>query len=60
MAKKKKMTIDEQVAYLIQGADYGDDQVKKAMSDELKERLLEAEQEKHGSRSASGTHCPHA
>jgi len=43
---KKKMTIDEQVVYLMQGADYGDDQVKKAMSEELKTRLLEAEKEK--------------
>ncbi len=43
---KKKMTIDEQVAYLMQGADYGDEQVKKAMADELKKRLLEAEKEK--------------
>jgi len=40
------MSIDEQVAYLMQGADYGDEQVKKAMSAELKERLLEAEKEK--------------
>jgi tyrosyl-tRNA synthetase len=43
---KKKMTIAEQVDYLMQGADYGDDQVKKAMSDELKERLQEAAAEK--------------
>jgi len=43
---KKKMTIDEQVAYLMQGAEYGDDQVKKAMAAELKERLREAEKEK--------------
>jgi tyrosyl-tRNA synthetase len=43
---KKKMTTDEQVAYLMQGAEYGDEQVKKAMSDELKERLLQAEKEK--------------
>ena len=43
---KKKMTIDEQVAYLMQGAEYGDDQVKKAMAAELKTRLLEAEKEK--------------
>jgi tyrosyl-tRNA synthetase len=43
---KKKMTIDEQVAYLMQGAEYGDDQVKKAMAEELKTRLLEAEKEK--------------
>lgn len=42
---KKKMTIDQQVAYLMQGAEYGDDQVKKAMAAELKERLLEAEKE---------------
>lgn len=30
----------------MQGADYGDEQVKKAMAAELKERLLEAEKEK--------------
>jgi len=42
----KKMSIDEQVAYLMQGADYGDEQVKKAMAAELKERLLEAKKEK--------------
>jgi tyrosyl-tRNA synthetase len=46
MAAKKKMTIEEQVAYLMQGAEYGDDQVKKAMAEELKARLLEAEKEK--------------
>jgi len=40
------MSIDEQVAYLMQGADYGDEQVKKAMAGELKERLLEAKKEK--------------
>jgi tyrosyl-tRNA synthetase len=42
----RKMSIDEQVAYLMQGADYGDEQIKKAMAAELKERLLEAEKEK--------------
>lgn len=42
---KKKMSVDEQVAYLMQGAEYGDEQVKKAMAGELKERLLEAEKE---------------
>ena len=42
----KKMSIDEQVAFLMQGADYGDEQVKKAMANELKDRLQEAEQEK--------------
>lgn len=42
---KKKLSIDEQVAYLMQGADYGDEQVKQAMAGELKERLLVAEKE---------------
>ena len=42
---KKKMTIDEQVAYLMFGTEYGDNQVKEAMAVELKERLLEAEKE---------------
>ena len=46
MAIKSKMIIDEQVNYLMQGAEYGDDQVKKAMAAELKTRLLEAEKEK--------------
>ncbi len=45
MATKRKMTIDEQVTYLMQGADYGDEQVKKAMAGELKDRLLEAQKE---------------
>ncbi len=43
---KRKLSIDEQVAYLMQGAEYGDEQVKQAMAGELKERLLEAEKEK--------------
>lgn len=43
---KKKMTIDQQVAYLMQGAEYGDGQVKKAMAAELRTRLLETEKEK--------------
>jgi len=42
---KKKMTIDEQVAYLMQGAEYGDKQVFQAMAAELKERLTEADKE---------------
>ena len=42
---KKKMSIDEQVAYLMQGAEYGDDQVFQAMASELKERLTESEKE---------------
>ena len=43
---KKKMTIEGQVTYLMQGAEYGDEQVKKAMAEELKSRLLEADREK--------------
>jgi tyrosyl-tRNA synthetase len=42
---KSKMTIDEQVAYLMQGTDYGDEDLKQAMADELKQRLIEAKQE---------------
>lgn len=45
MANNRKMTIDEQVDYLMQGADYGDEKLKGAMAAELKERLLEAEKE---------------
>ena len=39
------MNIDEQVALLMQGTEYGDAALYKAMADELKERLLEAEKE---------------
>jgi len=39
------MSIDEQVALLMQGTEYGDEQLTKAMADELRERLLEAEKE---------------
>lgn len=42
---KGTMTLDEQVAYLMQGAEYGDEQVKAAMAAELKERLELAEKE---------------
>ncbi len=38
-----KMTIDEQVTFLMQGTEYGDEQLKQAMTDELRERLLESE-----------------
>jgi tyrosyl-tRNA synthetase len=38
-----KMTIDEQVALLMQGTEYGDAQLQQAMADELRERLVEAE-----------------
>jgi tyrosyl-tRNA synthetase len=40
------MSIDEQVALLMQGTEYGDEQLKEAMRRELKERLLEAERDK--------------
>lgn len=39
------MTIDEQVAQLMQGTEYGDENLKQAMAGELCERLLEAEEE---------------
>lgn len=37
------MNIDEQVATLMQGTEYGDDDLKRAMATELRQRLLEAE-----------------
>jgi tyrosyl-tRNA synthetase len=40
------MNIDEQVELLMQGADYGDLELQKAMEKELRERLLLAEKEK--------------
>ena len=42
---EKKMTIDEQVAYLMQGTEYGDEELKQAMANELRQRLLEVERE---------------
>lgn len=38
----RKMTIDEQVEYLMQGTEYGDAELKQAMANELRERLIEA------------------
>jgi len=40
-----KLSIDEQVAYLMQGTEYGDEELKKAMTNELRQRLLEAQKE---------------
>ena len=37
------MNIDEQVATLMQGTEYGDEQLRRAMEAELRERLLDAE-----------------
>jgi tyrosyl-tRNA synthetase len=42
---KKQMSIDEQVALLMQGTEYGDETLKQAMAGELRQRLLEAEKE---------------
>ena len=39
------MNIDEQVTLLMQSTEYGDDQLKQAMADELRERLIEAKKE---------------
>jgi len=39
------MNIDEQVELLMQGTEYGDEDLKKAMATELRERLLEAQRE---------------
>ncbi len=39
------MKLDEQVALLMQGTEYGDENLTKAMADELRERLLQAEKE---------------
>ena len=39
------MNIDQQVAYLMRGTDYGDDTTRKMMEAELRERLILAEKE---------------
>jgi len=39
------MDIDEQVELLMQGTEYGDEELKKAMTKELRERLAEAQKE---------------
>jgi tyrosyl-tRNA synthetase len=38
-------TIDEQVAQLMQGTEYGDDELRQAMAAELRERLIDSERE---------------
>ena len=40
-----KLTIDEQVEYLMRGTEYGDDELKQTMAEELRQRLVEAERE---------------
>lgn len=39
------MNIDEQVELLMQGTEYGDEELKKVMTNELRQRLLEAQKE---------------
>ena len=39
------MNIDEQVTYLMQGTEYGDESLRRTMAHELKDRLVEAERE---------------
>lgn len=39
------MNIDEQVELLMQGTEYGDEELKKAMTAELRERLIQAQKE---------------
>ncbi len=41
----KKLSIYEQVELLMQGTEYGDEELKKAMTAELQERLIDAEKE---------------
>ena len=40
-----KMSIDEQVEYLMRGTEYGDEELKQTMAGELHQRLVEAEKE---------------
>jgi tyrosyl-tRNA synthetase len=39
------MNIEEQVELLMQGTEYGDEDLKKAMTDELRQRLINAQKE---------------
>ena len=41
----QKLNLDEQVALLMQGTDYGDDNLKQAMAKELRERIIAGEKE---------------
>ncbi|MCC6955187.1 MAG: tyrosine--tRNA ligase [Anaerolineales bacterium] len=43
--KSKTMTVDQQVEYLMQGTEYGDEALREAMAQELRERLVEAKKE---------------
>jgi len=48
------LSIDEQVALLMQGTEYGDAELKQAMERELRERLIEAQKEGHPLRVYAG------
>jgi tyrosyl-tRNA synthetase len=39
------VNIEEQVELLMQGTEYGDEELKKAMTNELRQRLLDAQKE---------------
>ena len=39
------MNIEEQVQLLMQGTEYGDEELKQAMTNELRQRLMDAEKE---------------
>jgi len=43
MSEEEGMNIEEQVAWLMQGTEYGDEELKRAMAGELRQRLLDAE-----------------
>ena len=43
--EKTSMSIDKQVEFLMQGTEYGDETLKQAMKNELRQRLIEAKQE---------------
>ncbi len=40
-----QMNIEEQVEQLMLGTEYGDEELKKAMTNELRQRLIDAEKE---------------
>ncbi len=42
---KTRMSIDEQVELLMQGTEYGDEELRQAMGAELRQRLIEAQKE---------------
>jgi tyrosyl-tRNA synthetase len=44
-AVMEQVSLDEQVAWLMQGTDYGDENLKEAMANELRERLQQAHEE---------------